>query len=60
MELGRLLWNLRNGLRVASSLCSDLLCVQCFFNVKLPHYKNYEVLRTKLTVAIRHCQSITS
>jgi other hect domain ubiquitin protein ligase E3 len=32
----------------------------CFFNVNLPHYSSYQVLREKLLFAITHCSSITS
>jgi hypothetical protein len=31
----------------------------CFFNLKLPEYRDIHTLRAKLTLAIRNCTSIT-
>jgi len=32
----------------------------CFFNVNLPSYSSYQLMREKLLMAITHCSSITS
>jgi hypothetical protein len=53
-------WRLKVNI-LEAALQDDLPTSEtCFFNLNLPRYDSYELMRTKLLFAIHHCSSITS
>jgi len=53
-------WRMKVNFLEAASQHELPTAETCFFNVNIPAYNTFELMREKLLLAVTHCSSITS